>query len=178
MIIGIDPGKSGAIAYLCGGVVVTENMPTIKHRVKKGKPKPKPEFDACTTRELVRSWVALGPRAVALEQVNGKPTDGGSRAFNFGKHYGQLLEMIEAAGLPLIHVPANVWRAEVGATGFGRRGVAAGVVYKDTKEISRAYATQLWPFDAAQWFTASKDGHAEAALIAEFARRKLEKCAT
>lgn len=172
MIIGIDPGKSGAFAYVCGGSVTTEAVPMRPLQPLAKKSKQTFEFDAAATREIIKTWVILAPRYVAFEQVNGKPTDGGSRAFKFGEGVGRLREMIEAAGLPLVWVPANVWRAETGTTAFGRRGVAAGVVYKDTKEISRAYASSLWPADAHQWMKTAQDGHAEAALIAEYARRK------
>lgn len=93
------------------------------------------------------------------------PRDGASRAFAFGKTTGRILEAFEGAGLTVLEVAPQVWRAKLGVRSEAKR------TETDTKESSRRVASALWPSSASQWSTATKADHAEAALISEFARR-------
>lgn len=107
----------------------------------------------------------LAPSAVWIEEVGGRPGDGAHRAFRFGLVCGQIREAFEAAGHSVRFVSPAVWRAKLGVRSYAAQHAL------DTKTSSRRLAAELWPSSASQWAKATYDGHAEAALIAEFGRR-------
>ncbi len=156
IVIGIDPGLNGAIATLDTAFLAVKGMPV--HHITRNK-KNKRDIDAVTLAGDLLVAVGPGPAHVFIEQVGAMPGQGVSSVFAFGKGYGIVIGIIAALRVPVTFVPPQTWKKAL--------GVPAG------KDGARARASQLFPEAAHHWPLAKHDGHAEAALIAEYGYRKL-----
>ncbi len=143
MIIGIDPGCSGALVILRddGELVDTLLMPTIKVGAKS-------RVNGAAVAGWVNSWRGklaseFRPQIcwhAFLEQVNampsggpgGKRTMGTASAFTFGHAAGLVEGVITGAGIPLTLVTPQAWKK------------AAGLIGQD-KDAARSRAVQLYP---------------------------------
>lgn len=139
MILGIDPGMSGALAWLNddGSINTLVDMPlTPDRRV-----------------DVQRVWDSLwsGDRTV-IERVAGRNGQAGQNGFM--ANYGRLLGVVELLTEPILVSPQK-WKAHHRLTG------------KD-KHASRRLAQELWPDQAHLFKRAKDDGRAEAALIARW----------
>lgn len=138
MIIGIDPGCSGALVILHddGEIVDTLLMPTIKVGTK-----------SRVNGAAIAGWLqghridhALEPWHAYLEQVNAMPSGGpGSKrtmgtasAFTFGHAAGLVEGVVTGAGIPLTLVTPQAWKKK------------AGLIGQD-KDAARSRAIQLYP---------------------------------
>jgi crossover junction endodeoxyribonuclease RuvC len=146
--IGIDPGRTGALAAIdhhTGDLIDIADMPVIgKHVSAAG----------------VAAWLAdmahHGTLVVVLEDVTSSPQMGVVSAFSFGRSKGVVEGCVLAAGWPLHHVTPAQWKRQVGL--------------RADKDAARQLATNTWP-TYAQWFARKKDdGRAEAALLAGWCR--------
>jgi hypothetical protein len=149
VIVGIDPGRTGALAAIDdrGRLLAVADMPPKR---------PDGWWE--------NAWVAVG-RAVAdfppiadrpvvfVEQPFAKPRQSiTSTAAQFAA-YGAILGALGALGLETHTVTPSAWKRAVGVTA--------------DKRSSLNLARQLWPADADRWFKLAKhDGRAEAALLA------------
>ena len=166
MWMGIDPGLTGAIAYLdSDGRVTTYRLPVYK--VIKTK-KQRSFIDGHMLRQMLEAAAMFSPVCCVLEDVGGITGQSASAAFNFGFSCGRIAEAIESAGIPLLMVRPQEWRAKTGVYSHSRQFPTG-----DTKDASRAVATALWRLDADQWIKKGDDGRCEAALMAEYGRRSL-----
>ena len=156
LIIGLDPGLSGAVAFLNDqdNDLKVFDTPTLTLS-RGGKAKREPDMV-----ELARIVGAAGPIAHAfVEQVGAMPGQGVSSVFAFGKVYGAALGILAAHFIPLTLVSPVKWKRALGVPA--------------DKDGSRARASQLMPAHAGLWSRCKDDGRAEAALIAEYGRRQL-----
>jgi crossover junction endodeoxyribonuclease RuvC len=151
MRIGIDPGITGAIAFLqddymeCIGLY---DMPVM------ALGKNKHQVNAAELAKIVHNGGNNEkPITVYLELVNAMPGQGVSSMFNFGMGYGVVQGVCAALGYPLVLVRPNVWKK------------IAGLIGKP-KESARTLAQQLYP---EQDLSLKKHvGRADALLIARF----------
>jgi hypothetical protein len=182
MWIGIDPGKSGALAYPTpNNRIITVPLPLIASEKNNGKS----FLDGCALHQQLMHLIEEGqfsgfpelqPRGVIMEEVTGLPGQSAHGAFIFGMTCGIIYQAAKATGLQVVTVTPQVWRAKLGVHGYARR-----YQIKDTKEASCLVADQLWPEDAYRWAksvrggkvskTRTKADHAEAALLSEYGRR-------
>lgn len=142
MIVGVDPGMHGGVAWLddFGRLIEVRDLPTVKREGLL------PAVLAAWLREDNRH-----PHTAWIEQVGSRPGEGASRAFNFGRGYGQLEGVMAALGIPVKFVSPAVWKRALRVTA--------------DKSSSRARAAQLWPGLAGTFARVKDDGRAEAALI-------------
>ncbi len=155
MIIGIDPGLTGAICFLdsTGAIVELQDMPVMPVRYKN---KTRNEINGSVLYGLLAE--AASGSTVVLEHVTSSPQMGATSAFRFGEGYGVVQGVIAATGYRLVLVRPAKWKREMG-------------LGKD-KSAARSVATRLWP-SAAEMFKRKKDdGRAEAALLAEWYRTR------
>jgi len=140
VILGIDPGVTGGIAYLYpDGRVVAEDIPVAGGEV---------DVDSLAAR--IRTY---RPCMAVIERAGAMPGQGVSSTFKFGAAYGALRAVVAALEIPQHIVGPAVWKRHFSLD-------------KD-KERSRALAIRLWP--GTGWFSRKKDhGRAEAALIARY----------
>lgn len=149
MIIGIDPGFSGAIAFLYKQELDVVDLPIM--RIKNRKQVDPVSFTAiinCAPRKIAFA---------AIEDVHSMPKQGVASTFKFGYNAGILLGVIQALGIKVFRIDPSIWKAALG-------------ISSDKKE-SLALAKKLFPAYKA-YFTRVKDnGRAEAVLLAHFARK-------
>lgn len=148
-VVGIDPGASGALAFLFAehsNTVSAEDMPLADGKVC-----------AATLAERLR---IMKPDVAFLEYAASRPGQGAPATFNFGVSFGVAKAVVLALGIPLHIVTPKVWKGH-----FGLKG--------PDKEKSRALALQTWP-SRAELFARKKDeNRAEAALIALYGMHRL-----
>ena len=151
-ILGIDPGRYGALALYnpTTGDLTVHDMPTLqvgkRHLV-----------DATEVARIIDNWSAQ-IWEVWLEQVATRPGEGAVAAFAFGRGYGVLQGVIAANFLPLQQVTPQSWKKALRVTG--------------NKDESRARASALLPKHAGLWTLKKHEGRAEAALIALYGARQ------
>lgn len=101
-IVGIDPGKTGAVALINGqDFVSVADMPV----VRVGK---KEIVSAPALAALIRS---LEPDMVVVEQVSSRPGEGVASAFQFGRGYGVIIGVAAALGLRLEYATPPAWKS-------------------------------------------------------------------
>lgn len=158
LIIGIDPGNTGAIAYKddfgCYGVY---EMP-IMAMGKKGK---KNQLNPTEVMQILRK-ILLDHKEhllvqceviVYLEQVHSMPVSSAASMFNFGMGYGILQGVLSAMGLSYKFVPPQTWKKHFG-------------LLRTDKDLARTLAIQQFPNIN---FSRKKDiGKADAMLITEY----------
>jgi crossover junction endodeoxyribonuclease RuvC len=156
VVLGGDPGASGALAFLfidrgSGEVlgVRFEDMPTFESR-KAGKTHT--IMDEPQLAHLIRSVGRID--AAFVEQVGAMPGQGVVSMFKFGYAAGVLRGVLAGLAIPVQPLTPVEWKRAV--------RLPAGA----TKDDSRRRAGQLFP-DVSPHLTRKKDnGRAEAALIA------------
>lgn len=129
MIIGIDPGCSGALVAMHddGAIFDTLLMPTIKVGTK-----------SRVNGAAIAAWVAKVrdhrkvPCHAFLEQVGAMPGQGTASMFTFGHAAGLVEGVITGAGVPLTLVTPQAWKKKVGLIG-------------QDKDAARSRAIQLYP---------------------------------
>lgn len=162
LIVGIDPGVSGALVLLDGTALVDAvPMPTVE--IETGKRKRREIVDE-RVRETLDSW---GPHLAVIEKVHAMPDQGVTSMFSFGAGWGLVRGICCGLGIPRELITPQTWK----------KIMLAG--YPDDAE--ELVASQLWP--GVKWaeYAPTKAGRAglfDAALIAEAGRRRREGGAT
>jgi crossover junction endodeoxyribonuclease RuvC len=160
--IGVDPGFTGAIAFINGATLECEviDTPILRNGKRPGK-RGRPEFIPISMAGLIRDRIDLlgGHSRLVIELVSARPREGCVSSFRFG--FGAGLWHGIAAGLeiPVITVTPQAWKS------YFRLG-------KD-KEKSLILARRLFPSCAYKLKRKKDHNRAEALLIAEWARRAL-----
>lgn len=157
-IVGVDPGRMGAVAVLTRDGDLEAVMP----------------LDVFGTEpnamEFACQLEAIGPPSevfVAIEEPFANNRASAVSMLNFGAGYGVLLGVIGALGYRHERLRPADWKRELKLP-MGRHLTTA-----QKKNNSREHASRLWPDSAENWAKTTQDGLAEAALIAECARRRL-----
>ena len=152
MILGIDPGISGALAWVTedGYLVTTLDMPIIE--VMGGKKKISPQV-------LTAEIELRRPSLCVVEDVGAMPGQGVTSMFNFGFSAGLISGVIAGLKIPIVLYRPSVWKR------------AAGV--PADKGAARQMAQRYWPGSRA-FDRARDDGRAEAALLARWVALKGE----
>lgn len=152
IILGIDPGLSGALAFIDGddpmGSLNVIDMPT-SEVLRNGKKKREisiSELDNCLRR--------AAPDVAYLELVGAMPGQGVSSMFSFGRSVGIIEALIVSHRVSYTTVSPRVWQRVVDM----RKG----------KDGARLRAQQLFPHYSNLFDRAKDDGRADAALIAYY----------
>lgn len=150
IVLGIDPGLSGALAFYdtTTEVLVVMDMPTVEV-TRNGKNKRE------VSPALVADMVAgKGIEKAFMERVSAMPGQGVSSMFSFGRSAGILEGVLAAYEIPTTLVTPQAWMKAM--------GVRAG------KDGSRERAMQLFPQYSTAFARKKDDGRSDAALIAKF----------
>lgn len=158
IILGIDPGQSGAIAWLdgSGALLRVEDMPVLEV-ARNGRPRR--ELDVRALASILSGFAA---DVCYMEQVGGMPGDAPSAAFSFGRVAGAAEAVVKLSGARFEFAAPATWKKALGLIGT-------------SKDQSRAKAMDRWPGFTKQFSRKMDEGRAEAALIAEFGRRRLHE---
>jgi len=155
IIIGIDPGIKGALAFLRDGVVVD----VIDAPVVGTGNGPRQELDLPQMARIIDATVRAETVHAFIEQVGAMPGQGVSSMFSFGRSYGGALGVLAGLFIATTRLTPQQWKREFN-------------VGKD-KEQSRRRASELMPDATGFWPLKKHDGRAEAALLALYGYRKL-----
>jgi crossover junction endodeoxyribonuclease RuvC len=142
--IGIDPGKSGALA--------------IMHNDGEIKVIP---FNAVHYDALLGQLKGYRAKC-CVEKVGAMPGQGVVSMFNFGHNLGYIEGLLRANSIPYQLVPPQAWKKEFSLTGEKSKSIE--VCQKLFPDVSLL---------ATERSRKPNDGMAEALLMAEYARRKL-----
>lgn len=141
--IGIDPGKSGALALL-----TEDGQCTVV------------PFQESTYTAILKA--ASGPSSVCcLEKVGAMPGQGVVSMFNFGHNLGYIEGLLQAFDIPYQLVPPQTWKKEFCVTSDKNTSI----------EVCRKLFPHVCLLPTARSRKPS-DGMAEAMLMAEYARRR------
>lgn len=150
MILGIDPGLSGALALLSpeGNVLAIEDMPTIEVVINGKKRRSMPPVALANTIRI------LAPQKAFLENVGVRPGEGAVGAFSFGRNLGQIEGVLAALQIPTTLVHPATWKR--------RMNIPAD------KGGARMKAMALFPDKVDLFKRVKDDGRAESALLAYY----------
>lgn len=157
MICAIDPGASGAIAFMSdeGHLIEVCDLPTAQ--VKVGK--------TMRTRLLPAVLAAMvkarNPVVAWIEEVDAMGTNGSVSNFNLGKSFGQIEGVMAGIGVAVKTVRPKVWQKHF------------RLMHGD-KGASRLCAIRLWPGAAQQFARVKDDGRAEACLIGLYGANSMQ----
>ncbi len=141
--LGIDPGKSGAFAYLPGGAA---NYSTLEVDFIKLS---ETEYD-------VAKWLFARRKQICfaiLERVSTNPRDGKVSAFKFGTSYGFCRGLLTAARIPYEEFTPKTWQTKMKCLTRG------------DKNVSKAAALRIFPNSRII------HANADAILLTELAKR-------
>jgi len=155
MIIGIDPGLSGALAFIDKEGLTILDMPTLT--TKKGAKK-RTNIDAYTLGRIIEAD-AHNFKHCYIEEVHSMPSQGISSAFNFGKGFGMLIGIIAANFIPMTLIPPQQWKKDLRVPA--------------EKDGAIARASELLPKYSHLWPLKKHDGRAEAALLAYWGSKQI-----
>jgi len=149
LILGVDPGLSGALALydVVGKRLSTvHDMPTIKAGT---------DSKRIVDESALAVWVDVFAKNIMhafVERVGTRPGESPVAAFSFGCGYGILRGILAANMIPMTFVTPQKWKKALGVPA--------------AKDGARARASQLLPTASPNWSRAKDDGRAEASLIA------------
>ena len=152
IIIGIDPGVSGAICILTDGKI-TEiyEMPTMIDGKKNKKQVNGAEVTNIINKELVNKKDVN----VVIEHVSAMPGQGVTSMFNFGQSFGVLKGICAALKLPVHFIRPVKWKKHFN-------------LINTEKDASRTKVIEVFPYISSKISKKKDANKADAILIARF----------
>lgn len=163
-VLGCDPGKAGGLVVLNDVGAITETLPMPVLKAAKGRA----EYDLVAIRRFL-TRVSLH---VVVERAQPLPPSmpgGGNAQFQRGVSRGLWEGLLAGLGIPYELVAPRSWQSVM------LRDVSGS----DTKQRALIAAQRLFPgfdFRASERSRKAHDGIVDAALIAEYGRRRLVRC--
>ena len=157
VIIGIDPGITGAAAFIWEDHTEVFDIPVMAKG--KGGAKVKNQVNAAALAEMLehaKHWVGADKVYVYLERISSMPGQGVASMFSMGDTFGCIRGVCAALGLSVEIVTPQSWKK---AYGLGK-----------DKEVIRAKAIELFP--EAPLSRKKDHNRAEALLIAKYGEDK------
>ena len=154
LIIGIDPGISGAICFFEDGQVKEIiDMPVMAD----GK-KNKRQVNGPQTYNEISKRINTFPKKdiiVVIEQVSAMPGQGVTSMFNFGQSFGVLKGICSAMQLSMFFIRPVKWKKYFG-------------LIKTEKDASRTKVIEIFPYISSELSRKKDSNKADAVLIASF----------
>ena len=152
IIIGIDPGVSGAICILNNGKITeVYEMPTMIDGKKNKKQVNGAEITNIFQKELISNANAK----VVIEHVSAMPGQGVTSMFNFGQSFGVLKGICAALKLPVYFVRPVKWKRYFN-------------LIKTNKDASRTKVIEIFPYISSKIPKKKDANKADAILIAAY----------
>ena len=154
LIIGIDPGISGAICFFEDGQVIEIiDMPVMADGKKNKRQINGPQ----TYNEILKRINKFQKKdiIVIIEQVSAMPGQGVTSMFNFGQSFGVLKGICSAMQLSMFFVRPAKWKKYFG-------------LIKTEKDASRTKVIEIFPYISSQLSRKKDSNKADAVLIASF----------
>lgn len=162
--IGLDPGLSGAIAFIDhNGKCSVQDLPTFNIG---GAGYSKRNIDAAGLRAIIRRVVSISDTAVAyLEAIHTMPGQGAASQASMMESFGAIKATLQICGIPYELVPPQRWKSHYKLPGKTHKAFAAQ---------TRMVLKNLYPEIEATRCKRAKDmGRIEAMLIAHYGKAQL-----
>ena len=161
LIIGIDPGISGAICFFQNGEITDViDMPSMAD----GK-KNKRQINSQQVFNEISERIFNIPKKeiiVVIEQVSAMPGQGVTSMFNFGQSFGVLKGICSAMQLSMYFVRPAKWKKYYG-------------LIKTEKDASRTKVIEIFPYISSKVSKKKDSNKADAILIANFFNNTYQK---
>ena len=161
LIIGIDPGISGAICFFDNGKILDViEMPTMNE----GKKNKRQVNGAQIYNEISKRMNKThnDDVRVVVEQVSAMPGQGVTSMFNFGQSFGIIKGICSAMQLSLYFVRPAKWKKYFN-------------LINSEKDASRTRAIEIFPYFSYQLSKKKDSNKADAILIASFYHETYKK---
>lgn len=113
VLIAIDPGLSGGIAWLKNGKVEAVNMPDTIAGIRDVLNQARTEVDPIGGG---LAWHSYAEALCYVEEVHSTPQQGVKSVWTFGMHYGTLKAVLLCLGISMKLVAPAVWMKGIRAT--------------------------------------------------------------
>ena len=154
LIIGIDPGISGAICFFENGEVKNIiDMPSMAEG-KKNKRQINGNQLFNEIKNNIKN-ISKSNICVVVEQVSAMPGQGVTSMFNFGQSFGILKGICSAMQLPMYFVRPAKWKKYFN-------------LINSEKDATRTRAIEIFPYFSSQLSKKKDANKADAILIASF----------
>ena len=161
LIIGIDPGISGAICFFQNGEITDIiDIPSMAD----GK-KNKRQINSQQVFNEISERIFNIPKKeiiVVIEQVSAMPGQGVTSMFNFGQSFGVLKGICSAMQLSMYFVRPAKWKKYYG-------------LIKTEKDASRTKVIEIFPYISSKLSKKKDSNKADAILIANFFNNTYQK---
>ena len=152
IIIGIDPGVSGAICVLKEGKILeVYERPTMIDGKKNKRQVNGAEVTNIFLKELNNKYKAK----VVVEHVTAMPGQGVTSMFNFGQSFGVLKGICAALKLPIYFVRPVKWKKHFN-------------LIKTNKDASRTKVIEIFPYISSKISRKKDSNKADSILIAKY----------
>ena len=154
LIIGIDPGISGAVCFFEDGQVKEIiDMPVMADGKKNKRQINGPQI----YNEILKRTNKFQKKdiIVVIEQVSAMPGQGVTSMFNFGQSFGVLKGICSAMQLSMFFIRPAKWKKYFG-------------LIKTEKDASRTKVIEIFPYISSELSRKKDSNKADAVLIASF----------
>ena len=150
IIIGIDPGISGAISIIENKKILeVYDTPTMIDGKKNKK-----QINSAQVTNIIKERLNSGKEViVVVEQVNAMPGQGVTSMFNFGQSFGVIKGICAALSLPIYFVRPAKWKKHFN-------------LIKTNKDASRTKVIEVYPEISNKLHRKKDSNRADAILIA------------
>ncbi|SVC70359.1 uncharacterized protein METZ01_LOCUS323213 [marine metagenome] len=161
LIIGIDPGISGAICFFENGEVKEIlDMPNMAEGKKNKRQINGPQIYNEISKRIIN--IPKKEVVVVIEQVSAMPGQGVTSMFNFGQSFGVLKGICSAMQLSMHFVRPAKWKKYFN-------------LIKTEKDASRTKVIEIFPYISSQLSRKKDSNKADAILIASFYNNTYQK---
>ena len=150
IIIGIDPGISGAISIIENKKILeVYDTPTMIDGKKNKK-----QINSAQVTNIIKERINSGKEVVVVvEHVNAMPGQGVTSMFNFGQSFGVIKGICAALSLPIYFVRPTKWKKHFN-------------LIKTNKDASRTKVIEVYPEISDKLHRKKDSNRADAILIA------------
>ena len=161
LIIGIDPGISGAICFFENGEVKEIlDIPNMAEGKKNKRQINGPQIYNEISKRIIN--IPKNEVVVVIEQVSAMPGQGVTSMFNFGQSFGVLKGICSAMQLSMHFVRPAKWKKYFN-------------LIKTEKDASRTKVIEIFPYISSQLSRKKDSNKADAILIASFYNNTYQK---
>ena len=153
IIIGIDPGVSGAISIMENKKVIEiHDMPTMIDGKKNKK-----QVNGSQVSNIIKERLNNNNKeiVVVVEHVNAMPGQGGTSMFKFGQSFGVIKGICSALSIPIYFVRPTKWKKYFN-------------LIKTNKDASRTKVIEVYPEISSKLSRKKDSNKADAILIARY----------
>lgn len=173
LLIGVDPGISGAVAAVSLDRAEVLAMPVETRSVGK---KIRRQVNAEQLASLIGMLTHNDPAGCVMavvERSQASPHMGVSSAFSYGSSFGVVVGVLGALKIPVMFTSASVWKRHMGLIVPGSRELGRNSARDKSPALE--LARKLYPQLAHLMKLKIDDGKAEALLLAHYGHEVIEE---